>query len=76
MKRTEARTSVLRSIGYDADTAELEIEFTSADVYRYFAVPAHVYRELLAAQWGAPGVPSTPQRFEAPESIEESCPPK
>ena len=49
MRRERVESSVLRSIGYDADTAELEIEFTSGDVYRYFAVPARVHRELLAA---------------------------
>jgi len=49
MKRTAVASSVLSSVGYDADTAELEIEFTSGDVYRYYAVPARVYRELLAA---------------------------
>ena len=50
MKRTAVKSSVLSSVGYDADTAELEIEFTSGDVYRYYAVPARVHRELVAAQ--------------------------
>jgi len=49
MRREAVASSVLRSIGYDADTAELEIEFTSGDVYRYYAVPARVHRELLGA---------------------------
>jgi len=50
VKRDAVSSSVLRSIGYDAGTAELEIEFTSGDVYRYYAVPARVHRELLAAE--------------------------
>jgi lysyl-tRNA synthetase class 2 len=50
VKRTPVASSVLRSIGYDADTAELEIEFTSGDVYRYYAVPARVHRDLVAAE--------------------------
>ena len=49
MKREPVASSVLRSVGYDASTAELELEFTSGDVYRYYAVPARVHRELLAA---------------------------
>ncbi len=40
---------MLRSVGYDPGTAELELEFTSGDVYRYYAVPARVHRDLLAA---------------------------
>ncbi len=49
MIRHPVTSSVLRSIGYDSNTAELEIEFTSGDVYRYYTVPPRVYRELLAA---------------------------
>ncbi|RLK52145.1 KTSC domain-containing protein [Microbacterium telephonicum] len=40
---------MLRSVGYDAATALLEIEFTSGDVYRYFAVPPSVHRALMDA---------------------------
>ena len=50
MRRTPVRSSVLAAVGYDADTAELEIEFTSGDVYRYYAVPARVHRELVEAE--------------------------
>ena len=50
MKREPIASTVLRSVGYDPDTAELELEFASGDVYRYFAVPARVHRELLAAE--------------------------
>ena len=44
------RSSVLAAVGYDPDTAELEIEFTGGDVYRYYAVPASVHRALLEAE--------------------------
>jgi hypothetical protein len=47
MKRQPLRSSVLRSAGYDAETAVLELEFTSGDVYRYFAVPPSVFQALL-----------------------------
>jgi hypothetical protein len=49
MPRTPVRSSVIASVGYDAETAELEVEFRSGDVYRYFAVPPSVFRALLDA---------------------------
>lgn len=49
MRRHPVTSSVLRSVGYDAATALLEIEFTSGDVYRYFAVPPSVHRALMDA---------------------------
>jgi hypothetical protein len=49
MKRQPLRSSVLSSAGYDPETAMLELEFTSGDVYRYFAVPPSVFRALLEA---------------------------
>ncbi|MCR2763746.1 KTSC domain-containing protein [Microbacterium sp. zg.B48] len=49
MRRAHVDSSALASVGYDPQTAELEIEFVSGDVYRYFAVPARVHRDLLAA---------------------------
>ena len=49
MKRVRLESSVIRTVGYRPETAELEIEFTSGDLYRYFAVPPSVYRGLLDA---------------------------
>lgn len=49
MRRKLLASSVLRSVGYDADRQTLEVEFTSGDVYRYFLVPQRVHRELLDA---------------------------
>ncbi len=37
------------SIGYEPDTATLEIEFTQSGIYQYFGVPAQIYEELMAA---------------------------
>jgi hypothetical protein len=48
--RTPVRSSVIVSVGYDAETAVLEVEFRSGDVYRYFAVPPSVHRALLEAE--------------------------
>ncbi len=47
--RTPVASESIASIGYDADTATLEVEFRSGRVYRYFAVPATVHRRLVAA---------------------------
>jgi hypothetical protein len=49
VRRQAIDSSVLRAVGYDPATAELEIEFRSGDVFRYFAVPPSVHRELVAA---------------------------
>lgn len=49
MKRTSLESSAIASAGYDPATAVLELEFTSGDVYRYFAVPGSVHRGLLDA---------------------------
>ena len=49
MPRTPVRSSVIASVGYDAETAVLEVEFRSGDVYRYFAVPPSVHRALIEA---------------------------
>jgi hypothetical protein len=39
MRRTPVSSSVIASIGYDADARVLEIEFHSGEVYRYLGVP-------------------------------------
>ncbi len=50
MERRGVTSSVIRAIGYDSATAELEIEFRSGDVYRYDTVPPSVHRELMSAE--------------------------
>ena len=47
MYRTTVNSSNIRSIGYDAQSATLEVEFTSGDVYQYFNVPDHFYQHFL-----------------------------
>ena len=49
MRRTRVDSSAIESVGYDPETAVLEVEFTSGEVYRYFAVPRSVYRDLVGA---------------------------
>ncbi|MBI4120005.1 MAG: KTSC domain-containing protein [Parcubacteria group bacterium] len=47
MYRIQVTSSNIRSIGYDSQSATLEVEFTSGDVYQYFNVPEHLYRGLM-----------------------------
>ena len=47
MQRIPVSSSNIRSIGYDSQSAILEVEFTSGDVYRYFDVPEHLYQQFL-----------------------------
>ena len=50
MRRIPVDSSALRSVGYDAASRVLELEFSSGDVYRYRNVPPNVYSELMAAE--------------------------
>lgn len=43
-------STVIESVRYDAAANTLDIAFTTGRVYRYFAVPATVHEELLAAE--------------------------
>ena len=47
MRRLRLDSAAIASAGYDADTAVLELEFASGDVYRYFAVPPSVFAALI-----------------------------
>lgn len=49
MQRITVSSSNISSIGYDADSNTLEIEFRSGGIYRYFGVPQTVYSGLRAA---------------------------
>lgn len=42
-------STTLRSMGYEAESRALEIEFQSGAIYRYLAVPADVYQALCEA---------------------------
>jgi len=49
MKRLPVMSSVMRSVGYDAPTSTLEIEFENGFVYQYSGVPEDVHAALMAA---------------------------
>lgn len=49
MDRQAVQSSNVASVGYDAETQTLEVEFKGGAVYHYAGVPAGVYVELLGA---------------------------
>lgn len=49
MNRIPVNSTNIRSIGYDKQTATLEVEFTSGDIYQYFNVPEYLYQQFLNA---------------------------
>lgn len=49
MRRRPVSSGAVRSVGYDAATNELEIEFAGGDVYRYSMVPPSIHRRLVEA---------------------------
>ena len=50
MNRQKVESSQIVSVGYDADTKVLEIEFKGGSVYQYFDVPSERYTEMLTAE--------------------------
>jgi hypothetical protein len=50
IRREPVRSSVIAAVGYEPATAELEVQFQSGDVYRYYAVPQSVARALMDAE--------------------------
>lgn len=49
MKRIPVKSSSVSSVGYDAATYVLELEFRNGHVYQYLDVPAAAHRLLLQA---------------------------
>lgn len=47
MERKSVQSSNIASIGYDENSATLEIEFLNNSIYQYFDVPKHIYTELM-----------------------------
>ncbi len=47
VNRELVQSSLIRSIGYDAELAVLELEFVDGDVYQYFVVQRSTYEELM-----------------------------
>jgi hypothetical protein len=49
MERIQVSSSNIQSVGYDSETATLEVEFHSGAIYQYFEVPENIYNELISA---------------------------
>ena len=49
MRRKFVSSSYLESVGYDASSATLEVEFTDGAIYQYFNVPERIYQNLMEA---------------------------
>ena len=49
MDRQSVKSSNISSIGYDAKSQTLEVEFRSGGIYQYFKVPVSIYNGLMKA---------------------------
>jgi len=49
MERTTVSSSNINSIGYEAETQTLEIEFMRGSVYQYSDVPVEEYEAIMNA---------------------------
>lgn len=49
MNRVAVESTTLATIAYDAGQQMLQLEFRDRAIYRYFGVPADVYKDLFAA---------------------------
>jgi hypothetical protein len=50
MDRVSVSSSAVRSIGYDATAAILEVEFTSGRIYQYQGVPPEHHDNIMRAE--------------------------
>jgi len=48
MQRYSVASSNISSIGFDADSETLEVEFLNGSIYQYFNVPQNMYDQLMA----------------------------
>lgn len=49
MQREPVSSSNIASVGYDAGSQTLEVEFQDGYVYQYYNVPQGIYDELMSA---------------------------
>jgi len=49
VRRERVSSSNIVSVGYDAPSETLEVEFMSGSVYQYYNVPQSIYDAFLAA---------------------------
>ncbi len=49
MQRPSVNSTDINSIGYDPQSAILEVEFHSGGIYRYFDVPSYLHEAFMDA---------------------------
>lgn len=49
MERVPVSSSQVTSIGYDAASSTLEVEFANGSIYQYFDVPQSIYDEVMSS---------------------------
>lgn len=49
MQRRPVDSSAIASVGYDAATGTLEVEYSHGAVYQYFDIPEDMYVQLMQA---------------------------
>ena len=49
MERQPVKSCILRSVGYDDNLKNMEIEFHSGLIYQYSGVPSKVYADLMSS---------------------------
>ena len=49
MQRYSVASSNLASVGYDAATQTLEVEFLNGSIYQYYNVPENMHSQLVRA---------------------------
>lgn len=47
MNRESVQSSMIASLGYEADTSTLEVEFNSGAIWQYYDVPESVYYDMI-----------------------------
>lgn len=50
MELTPVKSSTVAKVGYNAETSELHVEFSSGAQYQYAAVEKGVYESMLSAE--------------------------
>ncbi len=49
MERAPVSSSNLASVGYDANSETLEVEFKNQSIYQYYNVPQFMHEQLMQA---------------------------
>ena len=47
MNRDGVQSSMIASLGYEADISTLEVEFNSGAVWQYYDVPESIYYDMM-----------------------------